>query len=158
MDSDGNYITGKYAKCGTAVQESCLAAEDAVDEVLDKNDCPCISGGQWTFDGERQSYCAQPNGIGKKPWCPTSQSEVTSANMGTVSIAYCYNKKMKACQELEGTRLPTQCPCVEGGQFKYRGKSYSYCEEVGQPTSQYLSIIITYYYSNTVQLVRHRGG
>jgi len=129
VDSDGNYITGKYAKCGTAEQESCLAAEDAVVEVPDQSDCPCLSGGQWTFDGERQSYCSQPNGIGKKPWCPTSESAVSSANMGTVSIAYCYSKKMKACQELEGSRLPPQCPCVEGGQFKYRGKDYSYCEE-----------------------------
>jgi len=129
VDDDGNYITGKYARCTTEVEEACLAAEDAAEDVQDTTGCPCLPGGQWTFDGERQSYCQQPNDLGKKPWCPTSKSEVTSDNMGTVSIAYCYNKKLKACQELEGTRLPKQCPCVEGGQFKYKGNSYSYCEE-----------------------------
>merc|ERR1711915_957470 len=36
---------------------------------------------------------------------------------------------MGACQKLEGTRLPTQCPCVDGGQFIYKGKQYSYCEK-----------------------------
>ena len=111
------------------MEESCQAAKEAAEAVPDNTACPCLSGGQWTFDGEKQSYCEQPNGLGKKPWCPTSESEVTSADMGTLSFAYCNNKKLKACQELEGTKLPTQCPCVEGGQFNYQGQSYSYCEE-----------------------------
>ena len=118
------------------MEESCQAAKEAAEAIPDTTDCPCLSGGQWTFDGEKQSYCQQPNGLGKKPWCPTSESEVTSGDMDTLSFAYCNNKKLKACQLLEGTKLPTQCPCVEGGQFKYQGQSYSYCEEVGLPTSQ----------------------
>ena len=58
--------------------------------------------------------------------------------MSSVSFAYCHSKKLKACQLLEGTRLPAQCPCVEGGQFQYKGQSYSYCEEVGQAVSQHI--------------------
>ena len=45
-----------------------------------------------------------------------------------VSIAYCSGRARKACQLLEGTRLPAQCPCVDGGQWIYRGKQKSYCE------------------------------
>jgi len=130
-DDNGNYVAGKYAKCTTDVQESCDVAEEATDQLVaasDSSGCPCVAGGQWTFDGERQSYCQQPNGIGKKPWCPVSSTEITSANMGTASIAYCNNKALRICQTLEGTRLPTQCPCVEGGQWKYKGKQKSYCE------------------------------
>jgi len=130
VDSNGDYITGKYEKCSTAVEESCLVAKDAADAVPDTTGCPCLSGGQWTFDGERQSYCKQPNGLGKKPWCPTSEAAVFSANYSSVDIAYCHNKKKKACDLLEGTRLPAQCPCVEGGQFTYQGQTYSYCEEL----------------------------
>jgi len=131
-DDDGNYAAGKYAKCTTAIAEACEVAEEAAavaDAVADTSGCPCISGGQWSFDGERQSYCQQPNGIGRKPWCPRSTAEVTSDNMGSVSIAYCNNKILRKCKELEGTRLPTQCPCVEGGQWKYKGKDRSYCED-----------------------------
>lgn len=129
VDSDGNYITGKYARCSTAVQEACQVAEDVAEAVPDTTGCPCLSGGQWSFDGERQSYCKQPNGIGKKPWCPTSEPVLNSANFSSVNFAYCYSKARKACEELEGTRLPPQCPCVEGGQFTYQGQAYSYCEE-----------------------------
>ena len=112
-DQDGNYVTGKYARCTTELEEACQEAEDAVEDVTSTSDCPCLSGGQWSFDGERQSYCQQPNGLGKKPWCPTSETNVTSSNMASVSVAYCYTKRLRACQRLEGTRLPTQCPCVE---------------------------------------------
>ena len=118
------------------MEESCQAAKDAAEAIPDTTGCPCLSGGQWTFDGERQSYCKQPKGLGKKPWCPTSEAAVFSANYSSVNIAYCHNKKKKACDLLEGTRLPAQCPCVEGGQFTYQGQAYSYCEEVSQPTHQ----------------------
>ena len=67
-DQDGNYVTGKYARCTTEVEEACQEAEDAVEDVTSTSDCPCLSGGQWSFDGERQSYCQQPSGLGKKPW------------------------------------------------------------------------------------------
>ena len=130
-DDDGNYKQGKFTRCTSDVVESCEAAQDkAFDPVAeaDTSGCPCVAGGQWTFDGERQSYCQQPKGIGRKPWCPRSQTEITSNNMGSASIAYCGRKVLKKCQLLEGTRLPTQCPCVEGGQWIYKGKQKSYCE------------------------------
>ena len=130
-DDNGNYVTGQYVKCTTDVTESCEAAEDAAYDPVaeaDTSGCPCVSGGQWTFDGERQSYCQQPKGIGRRPWCPRSDTDITSANMGTVSFAYCNGQTLKKCQLLEGTRLPTQCPCVEGGQWRYKGKDRSYCE------------------------------
>lgn len=58
-------------------------------------------GGQWTFDGEPQSYCQKP--IGRAKWfgllcysvnpafprCPTSNPTVTKAGMGAVDVKYC---------------------------------------------------------------------
>ena len=123
-DSAGNYKAGHYARCSAAVLESCEAAEDAEPA----SPCPCLPGGQWTFDGERQSFCQKPQGIGRAPWCPRSEANLTSTTMGSASIAYCGAKKLKACKLLAGTKLPPQCPCVEGGQFKYKGRQYSYCE------------------------------
>jgi len=123
-DSAGNYKAGKYAKCTTDVKASCEALADEKPE----SPCPCVSGGQWTFDGEPQSYCQKPNGIGRSKWCPKDTVNVTTETLGKTKVAYCTGKVLKACQRVEGTRLPTQCPCVEGGQFIYRKKQYSYCE------------------------------
>jgi len=123
-DSAGNYVSGKYAKCTSDIVESCEAEADEQPDTI----CPCIAGGQWSFDGVPQSYCQQPKGIGRSKWCPKEAGIITSASMGNAKIAYCGGKKLKACQELEGTRLPKQCPCVEGGQFNYKNKQYSYCE------------------------------
>merc|ERR1712168_26773 len=121
----GEYKEGKYAKCTEEIQESCEALEDAEPESI----CPCVAGGQWAFDGEPQSYCQKPNGIGRANWCPREASVVTTASMSGTKKAYCEGKVLKACQRLEGTRLPTQCPCVDGGQFTYKNKQYSYCEK-----------------------------
>ena len=52
---------------------------------------------------------------------------MTASDFGKVDIAYCTNKIMKKCQILEGTREPTQCPCVDS-KWKYKKKTYSYCE------------------------------
>merc|ERR1739838_689035 len=123
-DSAGNYMAGKYAKCTADILDSCEALEDAEPESI----CPCVSGGQWTFDGKPQSYCQKPNGIGRARWCPKEAGPVTTASLGNTKLAYCTGKVLKACQQLEGTRLPTQCPCVEGGQFIYKNTPYSYCE------------------------------
>jgi len=128
VDANGKY-NGNYAKCTTDIVEACEVARDAYEAIPDTSGCPCIAGGQWTFDGEKQSYCQQPKGLGKKPWCPTSVADVTTDNVGSISIAYCGNKVLKKCQELEGTKLPAQCPCVEGGQWIFKGKQMSYCEE-----------------------------
>ena len=131
-DAKGNYVDGKYTKCTTDVREQCeeAAEEEEAEIAADKSGCPCISGGQWTFDGERQSYCQQPKGLGKRPWCPKNEAIVSLEDFskGTVDIAYCSNKVLKKCQLLEGTREPTQCPCVDS-KWKYRGKTYSYCEK-----------------------------
>merc|ERR1712013_361183 len=121
----GEYKEGKYAKCTEEIQESCEALEDAEPESI----CPCVAGGQWSFDGEPQSYCQKPNGIGRASWCPREASVVTTASMSSTKKAYCEGKVLKACQRLEGTRLPPQCPCVDGGQFTYKNKQYSYCEK-----------------------------
>ena len=128
-DSAGNYVEGKYAKCKTDVREQCEEAAEEEEAALaaDTSGCPCISGGQWSFEGERQSYCQQPNGVGKRPWCPKSEASVTTSNFASVDVAYCSKKVLKKCQLLEGTRLPPQCPCVDS-LWKYKGKKYSYCE------------------------------
>ena len=90
-------------------------------------ECPCLAGGQWTYDGKPQSYCQQP--IGRAPWCPTSAAAVTPATMGSVSVQYCEGRVLEACQVLEGTKIEDSCPCVQGGQWSHRGVQYSYCEE-----------------------------
>ena len=66
--------------------------------------------------------------MGKKPWCPASEAVVTLDNYASVDIAYCDKKTLRKCKILEGTKPPTQCPCVDGGVWKYKGKKYSYCE------------------------------
>jgi len=124
-DSAGNYMAGHYAKCTADVLETCEALEEDMPDSI----CPCVAGGQWTFDGKPQSYCQKPKGIGRAKWCPKATTAVTTDTLGQTKKAYCEGKVLKACQKLEGTRLPTQCPCVDGGQFIYKGKQYSYCEK-----------------------------
>ena len=77
-DSAGNYLAGKYAKCTADILESCEALEDAEPDSI----CPCVAGGQWTFDGKPQSYCQKPNGIGRAKWCPEEAGVVTTASLG----------------------------------------------------------------------------
>jgi len=124
-DAAGNYVEGKYAKCTEEIQEACEALEDSEPESI----CPCVAGGQWTFNGEPQSYCQKPNGIGRARWCPRDTATVTSESLGSLRKAWCEGKRLKACERLEGTRLPPQCPCVEGGHFTHNKRNYTYCEQ-----------------------------
>jgi len=116
--------TGNAVRCTKEIREACAVAEAALSETT----CSCLEGGQWTFNGEPQSFCQTPNGIGKAPWCPTSSTTVTSNDLGRVSISYCSGRELEACQVLEGTKEEEKCPCVEGGQWSYNGNQYSYCE------------------------------
>jgi len=122
VDANGNFQSD-YAICEGDVKEAC----DALKEAEPLPECPCLAGGQWTYDGEPQSYCQQP--IGRAPWCPTSSASVTPATMGSVSVQYCEGRVLEACQVLEGTKIEDSCPCVQGGQWSHRGVQYSYCEE-----------------------------
>merc|ERR1712156_760797 len=125
VDANGNFQSD-YAICESDVKEAC----DALKEAEPLPECPCLAGGQWTYDGEPQSYCQQP--IGRAPWCPTSSASVTPATMGSVSVQYCEGRVLEACQVLEGTKIEDSCPCVQGGQWSHRGVQYSYCEEKNQ--------------------------
>jgi len=122
VDSSGNF-KNDYAICEGTVKDQC----DALKEAAPLPECPCLAGGQWTFDGEPQSYCQKP--IGRAKWCPTSNPTVTKAGMGAVDVKYCEGRVLDACKVLEGTKSVSSCPCVAGGQWSHRGNSYSYCEE-----------------------------
>jgi len=121
VDKNGNFKSD-YAICNEAVKDSC----DALKESKPLPECPCLPGGQWTFNGVRQSYCQQP--IGRAAWCPTTESNITTASMASIGMKYCEGRVLDACKSLEGTKKPNTCPCVEGGQWKHKGKQYSYCE------------------------------
>lgn len=124
VNNAGNYLD--YAICSRAVKESCDLLADAQPPA----ECPCLPGGQWTFDGERQSYCKRPKRRGRTNWCPTEVTDVTMENFASIKFKYCEGKRvLEACEALEGTQVPTVCPCVDGGQWSHKGNQYSYCEE-----------------------------
>jgi len=124
VDKAGNYLD--YTWCKESVKVACQAKKEA----LPPAECPCLPGGQWTFDGENQSYCQRPKKRGRARWCPTSESNVTLQNFRDVDFKYCDSARvLEACKKLEGTMVPTRCPCVDGGKWSHKGKDYTYCNE-----------------------------
>ena len=64
---DGNYVTGQYARCTSDIAETCEAEQEVAEAELAAaaadeagSACPCVAGGQWSYEGERQSYCQKP--------------------------------------------------------------------------------------------------
>ena len=64
---DGNYVTGQYARCTSDIAETCEAEQEVAEAELAAaaadeagSACPCVTGGQWSYEGERQSYCQKP--------------------------------------------------------------------------------------------------
>jgi len=97
-----------------------LAACETERESQPKPVCPCVSGGQWTYQGKPQSYCSNPTKSNRANWCYNDVGQVK----------FCHGDIETSCKELEGT-LPVEtedCPCLDGGEWTLQGTQLSYCQ------------------------------
>ena len=69
--------------------------------------CPCVSGGHLT--GNHRAIARNQTELDFLNGVPRTVN-VTTETLGKTKVAYCTGKVLKACQRVEGTRLPTQCP------------------------------------------------
>merc|ERR1711899_329988 len=88
--------------------------------------CPCIDGGQWTYQGGSYSYCSNPNSA-RTSWCPR-ELNADGSYTADLGFAFCEGDVLTACQAAKEANKPA-CPCVDGGAWKYRGKPQSYCSD-----------------------------
>ena len=104
----------------TYCTDEILAACEAEREGKPKPVCPCLKGGQWTYQGKPQSYCSNPTKSNRASWCKNDAGQ----------IEFCHGDIENACKELEGT-LPVEtelCPCLDGGEWTLQGTQFSYCQ------------------------------
>jgi len=121
--STSGSFNGNFEWCTDDVKKAC----DALIELKPEPTCPCVSGGQWKFEGKKYSYCNNPGEKSRALWCPKS---VNATGDYTGDFAYCEADDLQACKEMEGLTPPkAQCPCVEGGQWNSNEVSHSYCED-----------------------------
>jgi len=113
---DAEYDGGDFAYCEGEVALACKKLKDQADPLPA---CPCMP--EWNYQKRKYNYCKE----GCDPWCPIQPKFRAQYGRNTT---YCSKRILEACEE-EREKKPVKpvCPCLKGGQWKYKGKPQSYC-------------------------------